>query len=77
MPTNRSKISLNRTLLIVLGIILACLLTLNARSFYSAESLSFPKSSITVPNDKKVESGLVEIGKHSFRNIIEKVSSLK
>ena len=78
MPTNRSKISTNKTLLILLGILLACLLTLNARSFYSADSLSFPKStSISGPTDKNVTDFIDKIGVTSIRNFIKKVSSLK
>lgn len=78
MPTNRSKISVNRTLLILLGIILACLLTLNARSFYSAETLSLPKKTPGEAIDKKAPAELIgKISSASFHNFVEKVSTLK
>jgi len=74
MPTNRSNISLNRTLIILLGIILACLLTLNAKSFYSAETLSFPEKRVkTLDNNASVEL-LEGISKSTLRSFIEKVS---
>lgn len=52
MATNRPHTKLNRTLIILLGIILACLLTLNARSLYSAdlnESIVVPASDHVTP----------------------------
>lgn len=78
MPTKRTKLSINRTLLILLGIILACLLTLNASSFYSAETLSFPKTTKMESIEKNVRTDLIEkIGAHSIKNFLEKVTSLK
>lgn len=78
MSANRSNLSISRTLLILLGIILACLLTLNARSFHSVENLSFPKQ--TRPNllDKKANLNfLKEASKIAFEKFAEKTSSLK
>ena len=77
MPTNRSNLSINRTLLIVLGIILACLLTINARSFYSAESFALPKQDQSIL-DKNASLELIqETGKAAAMNIAEKISYLK
>ena len=72
MPTKRSNTNRNRTLLILLGIILACLLTLNARSFYAAEALT-PKVSATKTIDKNASQSLIEkIDFSSFRSLIQK-----
>lgn len=78
MPTKRTKLSINKTLLILLGIILACLLTLNASSFYSAETLSFPKTTKMESIEKNVKTDLIEkIGANSIKTFLEKVTSLK
>ncbi len=78
MPTNKPKISLNKTLLILLGIILACILTLNAKTFYSADSLSFPNQNRPVLLNKNVKLDLLkETSKSALSKIGEKVSSLK
>jgi len=75
MATNRKHNRLSRTLLILLGIILACLLTLNARSLYSADLLSGPtkKQNLDV---KASKTFLDQIGTFSFKNFRKKTSSL-
>jgi len=60
MPTKRSNISRNRTLLILLGIILACLLTFNARSFYLAEALPPSKVPDTHAQTRDKNTSLIE-----------------
>ncbi len=77
MATNRSNISLNRTLLILLGIILACVLILNAQSVYSADLLDEPTNKanqlIDVPAPKTL---LDQIGSIGIKDFIKKISSL-
>ena len=75
MSTNRTHSRLNRTLLIVLGIILACLLTLNAKSLYSADLLSEPTNMPTI-DSKSPKTFLDQIGKISFKDFHKKISSL-
>jgi len=76
MSTNRSHTKLSRTLLILLGILLACLLTLNARSPYSADLISkTTNDQVAKPADSKTI--LDQIGKISFEEIHKKISSLK
>lgn len=75
MATNRTNIRLSRTLLILLGILLACLLTLNAKSLYSADLLSEPTNIQTVDtNSPKIL--LDKIKKISFKDFPKKISSL-
>lgn len=75
MATNRTHIKLSRTLLIVLGIILACLLTLNAKSLYSADLLSEPTNTPTV--DANPPKTIIDkIGSISLKNLPKKISSL-
>ena len=77
MPTNRSNMSINRTLLILLGIILACILTINARSFYSAESLTLPKPNQSII-DKNASLDVIEkTGNSALKKFAEKIASLK
>ena len=77
MPKSQPTKSINRTLLILLGIILAFLLTINAKSFYSAESLSFPRQ-ISLPVDKNVSVGFLEkIDGAAASSFLEKLASLK
>lgn len=75
MATNRTNIKLSRTLLILLGILLACLLTLNAKSLYSADLLSEPTNIPTV-DTKSPKTFLDKIGTISFKNFPKKISSL-
>lgn len=75
MPTNRTHIKFNRTLLILLGILLACLLTLNAKSLYSADLLSSPAKIKTVDSTSP-KTLLDQIGKISFKEIHKKITSL-
>ncbi|MEM8938337.1 MAG: hypothetical protein AAGC64_03205 [Bacteroidota bacterium] len=78
MSANRSNISISRTLLILLGIILACLIALNARSFYSVENLSFPKQNQPNFLDKKASVNfLKDASKIALEKFGEKTSSLK
>lgn len=75
MATNRTHTRFNRTLLILLGIILACLLTLNAKSLYSADLLSEPTNMQSV-DAKTPKTFLDQIGKISFKEFRKKISSL-
>ncbi|MEP2950934.1 MAG: hypothetical protein ABJO91_13035 [Ekhidna sp.] len=76
MATNRPNIKFNRTLLILLGILLACLLTLNAQSMYSTDLLSAPTTPTSV--EQSAPKTIIEqIGKISFDSFIKKISSLK
>jgi len=75
MATNRTNIKLSRTLLIILGIILACLLTLNAKSFHSADLMSEPTNIFSA--DTKTSKTLIDkIETISFKEIGKKISSL-
>ena len=76
MPTNRSKISINRTLLILLGIILACLLTINAKSV-TTESFSLPNQGQSILDKNAGVAVLEEAGEAALDRIAEKISSLK
>ena len=75
MATNRTHSRLNRTLLILLGIILACLLTLNAKSLYAADLLGGPANMQNV-DAKSPKTLLDQIGKISFKEFHKKISSL-
>jgi len=76
MPINRPNISINRTLLILLGILLACLLTINARSV-SSESFSLPNQNQSLI-DKNASAELLEKGRQlKLNRLAEKISSLK
>lgn len=75
MATNRTNIKLSRTLLILLGILLACLLTLNAKSLYSADLLSEP-TSIPTADTKSPKTLIDKIGSISFENFPKKISYL-
>ena len=75
MSTNRTNIKFNRTLLILLGILLACLLTLNAKSLYSADLLSNPTKTNTVETIEP-QTLLDQISKISFKEIHKKITSL-
>ncbi len=75
MATNRTNIKLSRTLLILLGILLACLLTLNAKSLYSADLLSEP-TTIPAADAKSPKTFMDKIGSINFKNIPKKISSL-
>ncbi len=75
MAINRTNIKLNRTLLILLGILLACLLTLNAKSLYSADLLSEP-TNIPTADTKAPKTLIDKIGTISLGKISKKISSL-
>ncbi|MEQ9465932.1 MAG: hypothetical protein RLN88_00900 [Ekhidna sp.] len=75
MATNRTNIRLSRTLLILLGILLACLLTLNAKSLYSADLLSEPTNIQTVDTNTS-KTLLDQINMISFKDFAKKISSL-
>jgi hypothetical protein len=76
MTTNRTHTKLQRTLLILLGILIACLLTLNVGDFYSHNSLHAPvlKDTQTPYKNPDVLGRLLTRGMTQFR---EKISSLK
>ena len=76
MATNRTNIKLSRTLLILLGILLACLLTFNAKSLYSVDLLSEPTKSIPTADQKSPETFIDKIGTISFKSFHKKISSL-
>ncbi len=76
MATNRTNIKLNRTLLILLGILLACLLTLNAKSLYSADLLSDP-TNISTADKTSPKTFLDKIESINFLDFTKKISSLK
>ncbi|SNT18541.1 hypothetical protein SAMN05421640_2722 [Ekhidna lutea] len=70
---NRTNIRLNRTLLILLGILLACLLTLNTKSLYSADLLSDPTNErIPVIDNPAPKTFFDKIGMISFKNFLKK-----
>ncbi len=75
MATNRTKIRRNRTLIILLGILLACLITLNAKSLYTAESIN-ASTKIQTADTPSPKTILDQIGKISLSEIHKKVSSL-
>ena len=77
MPTNRSNLSINRTLLILLGIILACLLTINARSFYSAENFALPKQNQPILDKNASLEVIQQTGEAAVKSFAEKIASLK
>ncbi|MBC6401355.1 MAG: hypothetical protein GDA37_10175 [Ekhidna sp.] len=60
MLINRSNIKPSRTLLILLGIILACLLILNAGSFYSVERIFSNRTSVFRTSEKNTSQKLIE-----------------
>lgn len=76
--SSKTKTNRNRTLLIILGILLAFLLTLNASSFYSAEIIPSkeielkPSESPTKLHGKASAKGL-----HFIKIFAEKFTSLK
>lgn len=76
MPTARTKISLQKTLLILLGIILAGILTLNAKTLYSSESIITPKSNM-IENGIPVPSSTKETGLILLQGFVKNLSSLK
>jgi hypothetical protein len=76
MPTARTKINLQRTLLIVLGIILAFILTLNAKTLYSSESLIGPKSN-SIEKGIPASTPSKKTGMMLLHGFVEKLSSLK
>lgn len=76
MAANRTNIRLNKTLLILLGILLACLLTLNAKSLYTADLLSTPTKAPEV-NTSPSKTLIDKIGMISFTTFHKKISSLK
>ncbi len=76
MATNRTNIRFNRTLLILLGILLACLLTLNAKSLYSADLLSDPTNTSTVDKTSP-KTFFDKIEAINFKSFTKKISSLK
>ncbi len=75
MATNRTNIRLNRTLIILLGILLACLITLNAKSLYTADFNGKP-TKIQTADSPSPKTLIDQIGKISFSEIRKKVSSL-
>ena len=80
MATNQRNISLNRTLLILLGVLLAFLLTINAKPFYSADLLTTPgdeNNTTAKVNPETPKIIIDQIGKISFENFIKKVTTLK
>ncbi len=75
MPTARTKLNLQKTLLILLGIILAVLLTFNAGSFNIAESIKSTKmieKELPTPPITPNKTGMILL-----QNFTKKLSSLK
>ena len=65
---------INKTLLILLGILLACLITLNAKSLYSADLLNPTKSSQI---EKATPRTLIDkLGTVSLASFTKKITSL-
>ena len=75
MTANRSHTRLNRTILILLGILLACLLTVNASPIQSADLFKQTHNADFEPASSKTY--LDQIGKIQFEKISKKISSLK
>lgn len=78
MSVNRTPISRTRTLLIILGIVLAFILTLNASSLFSADNslqMEDKKEKVSTPDglNGKIEMG--GIGLVHF--LMEKFATLK
>jgi len=76
MSTKRPNLSINKTLLILLGILLACLLTMNAKSI-PAETF-FPSNQKQTLIDKN--AGFEALDKTSeamMKKFVEKLSSLR
>lgn len=59
--------SLNRTLLIILGILLACLLTLNAQPINSATSIGESVTALGTPSETLID----QVEKIDFQNILK------
>ncbi len=77
MATNRSNISLNRTLLILLGILIACVLMLNAQPIHKADLLSDPTKTSTQAIDAPTPKTLIDkMGSIRLEDFIKKISSL-
>ena len=77
MATNRSNISVNRTLLILLGILLACVLMLNAQPIRTADLLSDPTKKSTPAIDVPTPKTFIDkMGSNGLKDFIKKVSSL-
>ncbi len=80
MSVNRTPISRTRTLLIILGIVLAFLLTLNASSLFTADN-SIPTPNEDVKEDVSVPdslTGKIEMGGIGLVHfLIEKFATLK
>jgi hypothetical protein len=78
VPTRRSHISRNRTLLILLGILLAFLLTLNAGTFYSANNLLPEEKSLEELNNPSDVNGTIDkAGTELIQILTKKITSLK
>lgn len=76
MSSNRTYINRTKTLIILLGIIIACLLTFNAKSFHK-DGLS-NKASSTIPKPEKPDTKtlLDQIGEIVTKDFAKKITSL-
>ncbi len=81
MSVNRTPISRTRTLLIILGIVLAFILTWNASSLFSAENslkMKDRKEKLNSPTKPSGMNGKIESAGLSFVHILmEKFTTLK
>ncbi|MFK7952092.1 MAG: hypothetical protein AB8B73_04545 [Ekhidna sp.] len=75
MPTARTKSNLQKTLLILLGIILAVLLTLNAGAFSVAEKIN--KRSVIESEFPIAIAPVKKAGSIFIQDFVKELSSLK
>lgn len=76
MPTARTKTNLQRTLLILLGILIAVLLTFNTKLLSSSEGTLIPKSDTLINKELAAPAFPKETGLILVQDIGKKLSSL-
>jgi hypothetical protein len=76
MPTARTKINRQRTLLILLGIALAILLTFNAKFLSSSESHLNPNSNKVIDKVLPTDASAKQAGMILIQDFTKKLSSL-
>ena len=74
----KTHINRNRTFLIILGIILACILTLDANAFYSTYNFLPKETSVNKLEESKDLDGKVYTARLNFiKTLTEKFTSLR
>lgn len=76
MPVARTKTNIQRTILILLGILLAGLLTINAKTLYTSEGF-LEKKSISTEKVVSNQISTERVYTKAFKSFVEKITSLK